>query len=308
MRISSFPSSPLIATLSLLLWASVGTATVGPSTQSTISRIEVEEGLLTLETREAPVSDVIRAIGERAGFETIVAGQVTISVSVAYSLKPVRVALNELLDNINRIIVYAPSAEQTEEPEILRIVLLASSDSADGAQPASDSTHKFVDLQQADDKSRSLAVLRLANATPTDDLIDALTDVLSDDESPLVRTRAAMALGALEDDRAVPALEQALYDPNRTVGVQAVNSLAQIGSERATMALGDVLLNSTDSNQRVVAAWGLGKQDTKLAQQFLDAVSNDPDEQVRAASNKRPDAVESRTSGLQNAGPAGETE
>jgi HEAT repeat protein len=94
-------------------------------------------------------------------------------------------------------------------------------------------------------------------------------------------------LGALKDPKAVPALEMGIRDPSSTVRAQALSALGQIGGARSISALGDVLLYGSNGRDRVIAARALASQDVDSARQYLDAVADDADQQVREASHAR---------------------
>jgi hypothetical protein len=245
--------------------------------------LHLDDGLVTVEVTEAPISAVIRAIGEQAGFETILVGHLDRLVSASFAGMPVREALERLLGNTNRIVV--SDANRT----IVRLWLLGSS--SEVTERVARETELALlepDLRQADPKARSEASLGLANLGATQPVLDLLTQSLLEDEDALVRSRAAIALGKLADQRAVPALESALSDDHGTVRTQVLHALGLIGGERATLALGEVLLYGTKNRERVVAAQGLAGIGTDLARQYLGAAADDPDQQVRALSNYSP--------------------
>jgi len=249
-----------------------------------IVEVGLENGLLTVEARDVPLVEVVTAIGDRAGFETLVLGDVDIRVNASFSDLPINEALDQVLGRSNRVIVYAPPDEHSPKQSVVRLWLLGSGAATDDAMTGETPAPPADPLQSADPKTRSEAVLRLGAGVATEAELEALADALQNDEQSLVRTRAAIALGALRDERAVSALEVALLDDSPSVRIQAIHALSKIGGERATSALGDVLLHGTDPQQRLVAAQGLAALGTALARQYLDAVSEDPDDDVRAAS------------------------
>jgi hypothetical protein len=244
-------------------------------------RLYVESDLLTLEARDAPLSEVVRAIAEQVGFETKFVGDLAVPVSTSLTGVPVSDGLERLVSDIDRVVLYAPPREGTNDRVVSQLWLFASNGAAaSAAEPVA-----LDDVEQTGDKTRAAAMLRLANADATEEALDRLVQALRDDEDALVRSRAATALGRLQDGRALSALETALEDGHASVRIQAIHALGQIGGERATMALGEVLLYSAQRSERVRAAWTLGRQDTELAQSFLDAAANDPDKLVWTASS-----------------------
>jgi HEAT repeat protein len=79
-----------------------------------------------------------------------------------------------------------------------------------------------------------------------------------------------------------------LGDQHTSVRVQSTQALGQIGGERAVLALGEILVGDGNKRQRIVAAWGLARQNTEQARRFLDLAVDDPDEQIREAASKPP--------------------
>lgn len=250
--------------------------------------LDVESDLLTLDANDAPLSEVVRAIGERVGFETKFVGDLAATVSASFTGVPVSDGLERLIRDINRVVLYAAPREGTNDRAVAQLWLFTSNGAAGSNFASAAEPVALDDVWQAEDKTRADAILRLANSDAAEDVLERLAQALRDDEDAFVRSRAATALGALQDERAVPALESALEDEHASVRSQAIDALGRIGGERATMALGDVLLYSAQRMERIRAAWALGRQDTELAQSFLDAVANDPDMLVWMASSVPP--------------------
>lgn len=265
-------------------------------------RIELDADLLSIQADAIPLDEVVIAIGQRAGFEIIRVGHHGTPLSMSITSMPLQESLEKLLSQTNSVIFYA-AGKTAEERVIHTVWLLGSPESTTETD-----TQKWPairefgdveplavanDLQHADAGVRSLEVLSLANAEATEQVLEALAQLLVSDVDALVRTRAAMALGELGDTRSVPALEATLSDANGTVQASAISALGQIGGESATTALGQFLLHATDMRQRVNAARSLARQGTAIARQYLDPVADDPDPQIRAAAE--PTADQTRT-------------
>src|SRR5688500_7993738 len=86
-------------------------------------------------------------------------------------------------------------------------------------------------------------------------IVQALTALLSDTSS-VVRSEAARALGerAVAARAAVPALINALGDPQRRVRVNAASALGEIGDPAAITRLGDVMTADAGREVSVAAA------------------------------------------------------
>jgi hypothetical protein len=222
-------------------------------------RVEIENGQLSLETRDAPLHEVMREIGEIAGFETVLVGSFTepLLVSVSFEDLPVREAVERLVRAENRIIVYAPSAGNAGPRVITQVLLLQA-----GTTPT-DMT--FTESQSiASGSAEDVRAYKLAR----------LIAMLQPEQVEAVRTRAAMALGNFQGERAVKALESALFDNSPTVRLQAINALGRIGSEQASETLINFLQNDdTDEADRLAATRALSLHDTATAGKFLGSLT-----------------------------------
>ena len=244
----------------------------GTSAQPVDIRIEMKDGLLTLETRDAPLHEVMREIADLAGFKTILVGDFIDSplVSVTLDNIPVGEAVERLVNDKNRIIIYQ-AAEDESRPPVISQVWLLQSGVATG------------DRELDDDDG-----IALAREEDVDGYkLARLTAMLQQNHDAAVRARAAIALGTFQDERAVLALEAGLSDENISVRSQAINGLGRIGSEQAIIALGNILLrDSADTSDRVRAARTLWQHDFDLARDYLRAATNDSDQRIRSASSK----------------------
>lgn len=261
-------------------------------------RIGMKDGLLTLETHDAPLHEVMRGIGELAGFKTILVEDFIEPplINVSFNNILVREAVERLLSDKNRIIFYTPAEDEAEQRVISQIWLLGSSDASGNGEAGDDETIVLTqDLQHDEGDIGGEAVLRLSNQAilglSKNDVkgpaLGRFSKMLLEDQGTLVRIRAAIALGLLRDERAVPALESALLDKHSAVRLRAINALGQIGGERAIMVLGNILLHgSKDKTERVMAAQALWKHDSEAARGYLSAGAYDVDAQVRLASSK----------------------
>ncbi len=100
-------------------------------------------------------------------------------------------------------------------------------------------------------------------ALDDDRAVDGLVEALRDREAS-VREQAAWALGAIDDKRAVPALIASLKDSDARVRRQAAWALGALDDARATAALTQTL-SDTDEGARSQAAWALGAIDDRSA-------------------------------------------
>lgn len=121
------------------------------------------------------------------------------------------------------------------------------------------------------------ALRRLADESALPALIEAL-----DDPNPRVRARSARACGAVGDERAVDALAARLEDPTGRVRREAAAALAAIGTERA---LDPLIGAANDSREEVryAAVTGLGGYQGMAAIDPLISALDDGSEVIRRA-------------------------
>lgn len=235
-------------------------------------RIELNGSMLTLATRDAPLHEVMQAIADLAGFRTILVGDFFESplVSVDFDNIPVEEAIERLVSDKNRIIIYQPAQDKSRQPVISQLWLLQSGDAAGVFGSGNDEGIALA-------REKDVDGYKLARITAR----------LQQDRDATVRARAAIALGAFQDDRAVLALEAGLSDADSSVRSQVISALGRIGSEQAIIALGNILLrDSAATSDRVKAARTLWQHDSELARDYLRAGTNDRDQQIRSASSK----------------------
>lgn len=115
---------------------------------------------------------------------------------------------------------------------------------AEGLARGSDESTVDALVAAVRERHRDPAVLNsaiTAIARTTQDVAPRLITLLESDASdPDVRTYAALALGLLEDRRAVPALSRALEDDDPNVRYHAIEALGRVGSRETATVLAAV--------------------------------------------------------------------
>jgi HEAT repeat protein len=282
----------LLLSLVLILANPASAAATSNQTPDKASiRIELKDGLLTAQIHDASLPQVLNEIGQVAGFKAIQIADFSDFplVNTSFENLPMLKAVERLVANTNRIIFFAQAKDGEPQRVISQLWLLGP------GEADAESTQSIVlsdDLQHEEAIKRSEAVLRLVQQRGEEPIQEKLAGMLQTDQDTLVRSRVAIALGALADERAVPDLESALLDTHFSVRAQSITALGQIGGERATLVLGSILLNEgIDSVERVMAAQALWKQNSALARDYLQAGVNDTNEQVSMASSKAPSSA-----------------
>lgn len=299
-----------------LSWAQASAAQ--GTAASAISRIEYRGGKLSLQARDAPMFEVVSRIAALAGFEVVPIGEVSDlpRVTVSFSGVPLAAALDRILGETSSIVVQAPGKGAKAGVAVTRVLLLGRGTSGPSAAAAASRPDKPSAQQReqasAAVRARSESMLRLARqvdkepagSPATGMVVDALARALASDEAPIVRVRAAMALGSLRDERAVDALDAATRDESASVRTQAITALGQVPGARSASVLGGILVNpSANRTERLVAAQALWSHKSPEARQYLQAGAADTDEQVRRASARAP--LSPALPASATAGPAG---
>ena len=81
-------------------------------------RIHVDDGLLTLDAHAVPLSVLLRAIGEEAGFEVVIEGDLDVPVDHSFTRVPLEQGLKRLLDR-NSFMVFFDGPENMQELRVL---------------------------------------------------------------------------------------------------------------------------------------------------------------------------------------------
>ena len=301
----SLLSAAIIVSLAMVTPAAAAQADAGMS--SGVFDLKVDSGLLTLDARDAPLAEIMRAIGNQAGFEIIMTDDVDTSVTMTITDLSVAEALDRLLEGFDWVVVHDRQQDGTTDRAIDKVLVFESTSEVIGTMAAigepngSAGTAESAmtgDAQQLDSRTRGRDLLRLVNSGATPEVLATLGEALQADDDAWVRGRAAAALGALRDERAVSDLAWALGDESASVRMEATQALGRIGGDRAVWALGAALVNGTTGMERIQAAWALGKQDSDLARQLLDAAAGDPSDLVWRSSQTPPRHAHRRDDGL----------
>ena len=245
-------------------------------------RLEVHSGRASVDVGNALVVDVIRALGEEAGFTTVVHGTLDSRITRSFADIPLEDAVQRLAGGIPLVMIHAPRGHVRTIKEVRLYAPEAAGSPVSRVAPEAMrmDRHLLERLGDENPRARIRAVQQLGRSGEVS-VVAAIVPLLSEDDSPAVRRQAAAALGRIGREEAVPALEAALGDSNGSVRIQAVRALGRIGGERAAGVLGDVLLSDGDDRLRRAAAWSLGQLRPELARSYLEAAADDSNEAVR---------------------------
>lgn len=112
------------------------------------------------------------------------------------------------------------------------------------------------------------------NQSDSEQAVGRLAEILREDDLPLARIEAAMALGRSQHPRSVAALSEGIVDGNPEVRVAVCTALAKSEQVDAIEVLARALNSDTDRNVQLAAARGLGEFEDMRAVQALVSASD----------------------------------
>jgi len=250
---------------------------------------KIQRGLLTVDLRDAPLAEVLRAIGERAGLKVAIDGEASSLVTESFAGVPLEEGIKRLVGDASLVFKYAASpgdASAVALSEVWIYVRSPGDQEVTGAdvneQPDVATSENWVNqaLLRPEPVARLDAVRELARQ-PEEATVGVLGQILSGDEDPIVRREAAAALGRVGGAEAAAALTPALSDKEPAVRMQAVRAIGRIGDDGGAQALGAVLSGDPDPLVRRLAVRALSAQGIAVSRAALEAATSDPNESVR---------------------------
>ncbi len=273
----------LPALLALGLLAGPGGVS-GAETAKAAGRLDVrfEEGLLTVKAEDARLIDVLRDIALKAGFKTVLRGDLSRPITMSFGGVTLEMDLRRLLGGATVITIHDPPGGENETPRLveLRVYGSAVTTGGDGRTAPEDLKERILD-----DLARPNTGIRIGAIQKTPDLdhevaLNILDWVLSNDENRTVRLQAAIALRRI-GGAAASVLVKALGDEDAAVRTEVIRALGVVGGGRATQALGQLVFAEKDPTLRWIVVQSLAAQRSQAARIFLEAAARDQDNRVR---------------------------
>jgi hypothetical protein len=282
--------------------------------------------LLTLRADGAPLAEVLRAIGEAGDFEVALRGAFATPVRASFADRPLEDAIRELLAGHSVILVRAdpdpasgavalaevraienPAAASSNEAgaeEPLAVAAEAVKDDAAeddaGEEPLDREAFRLAnlgkppptredilfELDDPDQAARVAAVPKVGSLAPGIAL-EVLSGVFTEEDDPLVRSRAVAALTRLEGPGARGLLrERALADDDPELRMQALNALATSSGDRSINVLAQALRDDPVPTVREAAVSALGRVGGDWARRHLERAARDPDPRISLAAEQ----------------------
>ncbi len=253
--------------------------------------VALRHDLLSVRAIDVPLAGLLRAIGEKAGFEVIIKGDLSGPVTWSFADVPVEEGVRRLLHDTSSVMIYA-RVQDGGTGSLAKVItfhqnvdLVAGHSRVARTIPTQETgvSQETPIVSPSDHREDRLAAVRhLANRLDASASKD-LALLLFEDEDPLIRRIAAIALGKLRLPEAKAALKAALSDEDTQVRRRAIQGLGKAWGKEAVEPLSVALAEDPDPGVRRQAALSLGRIFSGAAYQVLDAARFDTDVSVRRA-------------------------
>jgi hypothetical protein len=211
--------SRLIAILCVLASLSgFAQTTSGAETESTTpSSIEVvvDDGRLTISVQDAPLDEVLQAVGDEAGITIEVRGDLTASITKSFADVPLYEGIRRLLRGQSYMLSGDVEQSRRLEISVLTSYRMETADRTGNASAPQDERGKLQRIKE-------LAGRKDAEA------IALLSRLAGGDPSAIVRSQAIAALGRLRTEEASAPMVVALTDSSAAVRIQALQGLKML--------------------------------------------------------------------------------
>jgi hypothetical protein len=270
-----------------------------PALSSSLS-IRVEDGFLTLQTRNTPLRDILQQIASQVGVEIVVYGAVEQLVSGDFNRTFIEEVLRRITQDFNSVFLYKAQTGGQGSPQPMEKVLLyanevtASKGNAPpvvfrpGSGPAPEKVARQPSLPDTEEPE--------VEAEESGQLsMDSINEMVKSKDSD-VREEAVGLLADLEDGSGIELLSEMLRtDKEESIRRLAAEVLGNLGDQQAVQALGQAL-SDRSAEVRSTAVYALGQMAGEEVIALLKKAKKDVNEEVRQA------ATESLEMALENAG------
>jgi len=297
---------PILAIVLALAFGSVGIATAGADLdRPLVFAVIVEQGALTVDVHGVPLALVLQTIGERAGIDVRLDGELSTPVTQSFVGLPLEEGIRRLARGHSVLISYGPPTGESEQPMVAGVRVLVAgvgasrrwsdaTPSRDASSSSLRATAPAASVPQAEPKASDLTgdsspALRIAEIQDfandaglgSQAAMSRLAEIAASETDAGLREQAVAALARLDTATAEPALVAALSDVDVSVRVRAVRGLRTFGTDTAAASLADVLIADADPRVRLTALAAVGSLFGPRMPTMLEKASTDPDVTVR---------------------------
>ena len=226
--------------------------------------------LLSVTVREAPLGDVLRTIGQKAGV-TVKLGNVSLTTPVTASFTdvPIDEGIRRLARGYSLFFVYGTTP--TSQDGLTEVWVIDSASSVARGGPADRGGQGEAVAAATPPTSFPAAPVPAAAVRPPDPAPESAARMNE------INTLAKKA----DTESAVSLARMVVQEPDPAVRAHAALALVALKSASSTPALASALGNDQDAYVRRLAARALGMVGTQDARRALQASASDADESVR---------------------------
>jgi hypothetical protein len=285
--------------LSLSLGAAGIARSAGPvspahTDPSAILEVSVDRSGLTVDVRNVPLARVLRAVGEQAGVDVSIRGDLNALVTESFHRWPLEEGIRRLARGHSLVVTYAAPEGDGQSRVLTRIWVMGDSSTPAAAatgsarEPASRATSPATrdpGEARADERVTGwmggMQALTDEAGRGREAAVAVLTDLSTSEPDAAVRHQAVAALGRLTGPAIEPALTAALADADASIRARAVRGLRGTGTETAVQSLADAAIADEDAGVRLAALRALASYPGPAMREAFAKALSDPDQLVR---------------------------
>src|SRR5262245_12194935 len=281
-------------------------------TPPTLLTVEVDRGTVTVDIRNARLAQVLRVIGERAGIEVTVRGDVSRPLTQSFAGVPLEEGLRRLTRGYSLVLTHAAAPGTSRAHRLTRVWVLGDASTPDTfaaatptpeplAEPrrqahrplggssqaarhgvlASARTSEAVRESQGAEWTQAIQMFTDAADRGSEAAVALLGDIIASEADAAVRLQAVAALGRLTGVVVEPVLTDALGDTDVAVRVRAIRGLRGVGTDTAVQSLTAVMIGDPAPQVRLAAVRALVALPSRTMFHGLEQAALDPDVAVR---------------------------
>jgi len=272
----------LVATLSILIYATALAADAGSEASRQRAGITYQDNRLSAYLTDVPLQEVMQNLSDTLGIDIELNADGDRPVSTRFNGLPLEKGLKRLLHPLNYILFYRKN-EKGREPRLARITVI---DGEGHAQARSFASHR----QPVPDRNTSESTLPQVSNSGVPSL-EVLAEQLKNPD-PDIRETALYDLFSEYENKALPFLEQALTgDGNDNVRTVAADLLSNLQSKESIAALGKGL-SDADEDVRWAVVDALGSVGGRDVLPLLRTVLKDKNPGIREQAQELIDEIE----------------
>ena len=291
----------VLATVCLICqFFGVGSITARAQPVKPTIELELKEGLLTANIKDALLAEVMTRISADLGIKMFLKGDLKSPVTALFSEVPLAEAIRLLTDGHSLAIIYRSDDSHINpagEIQIAGIWVFEGNgrknvevidrsrpeDLNEKSAPEETETSASNKREHAAENLKKIEFIDQEEPPGEDDEVGMWSRILNRDENIENRKKAIRVLEQIGSEEAVNAIADLLKEDTASMRNLAVESLSRIQSDLATQILGQVVFGDRDPEVRIAAVQALGYKYGEASVAFLIEATKDPDEQVRKA-------------------------